>query len=63
MKASVRRFEPEKEIMKEKETGGYDLMAMATHGGIFIGDSLFSDVSESLKHKLTIPLLLLRYEG
>ena len=49
--------------MKEKETDGYDLIAMATHGGIFIGDSLFSDVSESLKHQLTIPLLLLRYEG
>ena len=52
--------EPEEEILQEIETGGYDLVAMATHGHTFIGDILFGSVSESLKHKITIPLLLLK---
>lgn len=55
--------EPEEEIMKEIETGDYDLVAMATHGHNFLGDILFGSVSDSLKHKIGIPLLLLRYEG
>jgi nucleotide-binding universal stress UspA family protein len=55
--------EPEEEIMKEIETGDYDLVAMATHGHNFIGDILFGSVSDSLKHKITIPLLLLKYNG
>ncbi len=55
--------EPEEEIMKEIETGDYDLVAMATHGHNFLGDILFGSVSDSLKHKISIPLLLLRYEG
>lgn len=63
VRAIIKSGEPEKEIMKEIDTGGYDLVAMATHGHNFIGDILFGSVSDSLKHKLTIPLLLLRYEG
>ena len=59
----IRGGEPEAEILKEIETGGYDLVAMATHGHTFIGDILFGSVSESLKHKITIPLLLLKAAG
>lgn len=55
--------EPEEEIIKEIETGDYDLVAMATHGHNFLGDILFGSVSDSLKHKISIPLLLIRYEG
>ena len=36
------------------------LVAMATHGHTLIGDILFGSVSESLKHKISIPLLLLK---
>lgn len=59
----VKRGEPEEEILREIEKGSYDLVAMATHGHTFIGDILFGSVSDSLKHKIAIPLLLLRYEG
>ena len=62
-RAIIKKGEPEAEIMNEIETGEYDLVAMATHGHTFLGDILFGSVSDSLKHKLTIPLLLLRYEG
>ena len=58
----IRSGEPEEEILKEIETGGYDLVAMATHGHTFIGDILFGSVSKSLKHKISIPLLLLKSE-
>lgn len=52
--------EPDTEILSEIEGGGYDLVAMATHGHTLIGDILFGSVSESLKHKISIPLLLLK---
>ncbi len=55
--------EPEEEILKEIETGDYDLVAMATHGHTFIGDILFGSVSDTLKHKISVPLLLIRHEG
>ncbi|NOU36454.1 MAG: universal stress protein [Kiritimatiellaceae bacterium] len=45
-------------MLKEIETGDYDLVAMATHGHKFLGDILSGSVSESLKHKIRIPLLL-----
>jgi universal stress protein A len=56
----VREGEPDEEILKEIETGDYDLVAMATHGHKFFGDFLFGSVSGSLKHKIRIPLLLLK---
>lgn len=59
----IKSGEPEDEIMKEIETGDYDLVAMATHGHNFFGDILFGSVSDSLKHKISIPLLLLKYGG
>ena len=61
--AVVRSGEPDTEILREIESGGYDLVAMATHGHTLIGDILFGSVSESLKHKITIPLLLLKSGG
>jgi nucleotide-binding universal stress UspA family protein len=59
----IKSGEPEAEIIKEIEAGDYDLVAMATHGHTFIGDILFGSVSDSLKHKISIPLLLLKNEG
>jgi nucleotide-binding universal stress UspA family protein len=56
----IRSGEPDAEVLHEIESGGYDLVAMATHGHTFIGDILFGSVSGSLKHKITIPLLLLK---
>ena len=52
--------EPGEQILKEIENGRYDLVAMALHGHKFPGDMLFGSVSEILKHKISIPLLLLK---
>jgi nucleotide-binding universal stress UspA family protein len=56
----IRSGEPDTEILKEIEGKDYDLVAMATHGHTFIGDILFGSVSRTLKHKINIPLLLIR---
>lgn len=56
----LREGEPEKQILEEIENNDYNLVAMATHGHKFIGDLLFGSVSKCLKHKIKIPLLLLR---
>jgi nucleotide-binding universal stress UspA family protein len=58
----LRSGEPDREILQEIEGGDYDLVAMATHGHTFIGDLLFGSVSGTLKHRISIPLLLLRAE-
>jgi len=58
----IRSGEPDTEILDEIAAQDYDLVAMATHGHTFLGDLLFGSVSRSLKHKITIPLLLLKSE-
>ena len=60
--AVIRSGEPDAEILEEIEGKNYDLVAMATHGHTFIGDILFGSVSRTLKHKVNIPLLLIRAE-
>ena len=52
--------DPATEIVRAAETEAVDLVAMATHGHTFLGDLLFGSVSDSLKHKIKIPLLLLK---
>ncbi len=56
----IRSGEPDTEILDEIAAKDYDLVAMATHGHTFLGDLLFGSVSRSLKHKINIPLLLLK---
>jgi len=56
----IRSGEPDAEILKEIAGKDYDLVAMATHGHSFIGDILFGSVSRTLKHKISIPLLLIK---
>ena len=55
----IRSGEPDDEIVKEVQENDYDLIAMATHGHSFFGDLLFGSVSRTLKHKVSIPLLLI----
>jgi nucleotide-binding universal stress UspA family protein len=52
--------EPEQELLREVDKGTYDLIAMATHGHSFFLDLLFGSVSDHLKHKTNIPLLLIK---
>lgn len=56
----IRSGEPDDKILEEIEGNDYDLVAMATHGHTFLGDILFGSVSNSLKHKIDIPLLLIK---
>ena len=58
----IRSGEPDTEILDEIAATDYELVAMATHGHTFLGDFLFGSVSRSLKHKISIPLLLLKSE-
>lgn len=58
----MRSGEPDTEILDEIAGADYDLVAMATHGHRLFGDLLFGSVSDSLKHKIGIPLLLLKSE-
>ena len=55
----IRSGEPDTEILAELEGSDYDLVAMATHGHSFLGDLLYGSVSRTLKHKISIPLLLI----
>ncbi|GMQ82708.1 MAG: universal stress protein [Rhodothermia bacterium] len=55
----IKSGEPDEEILQEIEEGDYDLVAMAMHGHSFIGDILFGSVSRTLKHRISIPLLLI----
>ncbi len=58
----IRSGEPEKEILNEIETNDYDLVAMGTHGHKWLGDILYGSVSDVLKHKISVPLLLIKAE-
>lgn len=55
----IRSGDPDKQILKEIKGSDYDLVAMATHGHSFFGDLLFGSVSRTLKHKISVPLLLI----
>jgi universal stress protein A len=52
--------EPEVELVQAINAGDYDLIAMATHGHRFFLDLLLGSVSDHLKHKVSVPLLLVR---
>ena len=52
--------EPEEEILNVIDQGQYDLIAMATHGHQKFLDFLYGSVSDTLKHKIDIPILLIR---
>jgi universal stress protein A len=56
----IRSGEPEREILREIEENGYDLLAMAIHGHRLPGRILFGSVSRTLRQKITIPLLLVK---
>lgn len=55
----IKSGEPDEEILKVIVGSDYDLVAMATHGHSFLGDALFGSVSRTLKHKISVPLLLI----
>ena len=52
--------DPVKGIMNIAITEECDLIAMATHGHRFLMDFLLGSVADSLRHKVDIPILMLR---
>ena len=54
--------DPPDEILKTAETEQCDLIAMTSHGHRLIGDLLFGSTIHEVRHKSTIPVLLVRAE-
>jgi len=52
--------DPVKEIIDAATREHCDLIAMSTHGHRFLKDILFGSVAESVRHRCTIPVLLVR---
>ncbi|HUO50959.1 MAG TPA: universal stress protein [Gemmatimonadaceae bacterium] len=52
--------DPAGEIIAAAEREHCDLIAMSTHGHRFLKDLLFGSVAESVRHRCTIPVLLVR---
>jgi universal stress protein A len=52
--------DPPTEIINTAREEGCDLIAMTTHGHRLIGDLLFGSTIYEVRHKATIPILLVR---
>lgn len=52
--------DPVREILKSADRHQCDLIAMTTHGHGFLKDLIFGTVAESVRHRTSIPVLLLR---
>jgi len=55
--------DPPEEILKTAREEKCDLIAMTTHGHRLIGDLLFGSTIHEVRHKATIPVLLVRAQG
>ena len=54
--------DPPTEILRTAHDEQCDLIAMTTHGHRFIGDLLFGSTINEVRHKATVPVLLVRAE-
>ena len=55
--------DPPREILNVARDEGCDLIAMTTHGHRLIGDLLFGSTIHEVRHKATVPVLLVRASG
>ena len=58
--AALRIGDPVQEIVTYAEDGGFDLLAMATHGRTGLGRFMFGSVTETVLRNVTVPVLLMR---
>ena len=58
--ATLAQGEPADEILKLAERLGCDLIAMSTHGHGFLADIILGSVAERVRHRTSIPVLMLR---
>jgi nucleotide-binding universal stress UspA family protein len=54
--------DPPKEILKTAETENCDLIAMTSHGHRFLGDLILGSTINEVRHRTSIPVLLVRAE-
>src|SRR5262245_49436174 len=54
--------DPPTEILRAAEREHCDLIAMTTHGHRFIGDLIFGSTIHEVRHRTSIPVLLVRAE-
>ena len=52
--------DPPREILKTAETEACDLIAMTSHGHRLLGDLLFGSTIHEVRHRTSIPVLLVR---
>jgi len=52
--------DPPREILKTAEVGHCDLIAMTSHGHRLLGDLIFGSTIHEVRHKSSIPVLLVR---
>ena len=52
--------DPAAEIAEAAEREGCDLIAMSTHGHRFLSDLLYGSVADTVRHRSSIPVLLVR---
>lgn len=52
--------DPAREIAAAAEREGCDLIAMSTHGHRFFSDLVYGSVAESVRHRSTVPVLMVR---
>jgi nucleotide-binding universal stress UspA family protein len=58
--ATLRMGDPAKEICRLAEEEAVDLIAMATHGHRGIGDVIHGQTVDGVRHRVRMPVLLLR---
>ncbi len=59
-KAELAYGDPSGEIIKWVEKKGCDLVAMSTHGHGFLADLFLGSASRRVRHRVSVPVLLLR---
>jgi nucleotide-binding universal stress UspA family protein len=55
--------EPSDEIVKLASEKNVDLIAMTTHGHRFVSDILYGATVDKVRHKVDVPVLLLKVQG
>ena len=60
VEAELAYGEPADEIVKWITRRGCDLVAMSTHGHRFISDMLYGSTAEMVRHRVDVPVLLLK---
>ena len=60
VKAHLLRGEPSNQILEIAEKEQVDLIAMSTHGHRFLQDLILGSVAENIRHRTSIPILMIR---